>query len=229
MQYPTRYFNYQYCVGDDTTYKFKTEFVNTNSVYESFYYYSILYDYFCGCLGASDTNLVTGFTTSVGYTGSTYLPFSWYEVSETDYNTSGTLYTSDPQRYFFLLNVEEEPVSTIYNQRNPVWLINSGQTQATLNVFTGCTDFNTTAAALGVLVAGGSTGSTYNTGVTINITDTGYIRYDTSTEPAGTSVYFGSLGNAVLPGCVDCESIRYAYPFADLGSWTVVTCGSPCP
>ena len=229
MQYPTRYFNYQYCVGDDTTYKFKTEFVNTNSVYESFYYYSILYDYFCGCLGASDTNLVTGFTTSVGFTGSTYLPFSWYEVSETDYNTSGTLYTSDPQRYFFLLNVEEEPVSTIYNQRNPVWLINSGQTQATLNVFTGCTDFNTTAAALGVLVAGGSTGSTYNTGVTINITDTGWIRYDTSTEPAGTTVYFGSLGNVVLAGCVDCESIRYAYPFADLGSWTVVTCGSPCP
>jgi hypothetical protein len=96
-------------------------------------------------------------------------------------------------------------------------------------VFTGCTDFTTTAAALGVNVAGGSTTSTYNSGVTINVTDTGWIRYDTSSNPEGVTVYFGSLGSTVLSGCVDCESIRYAYPFADLGSWTVITCGTACP
>jgi hypothetical protein len=97
-------------------------------------------------------------------------------------------------------------------------------------VFTGCTDFTTTAAALGVNVAGGGTVSTYNSGVTINITDTGWIRYNTPTFPEGIQTFFGSLGTTVIPGgCVDCESIRYAYPFADLGSWTVITCGTPCP
>jgi hypothetical protein len=71
------------------------------------------------------------------------------------------------------------------------------------------------------------TGSTYNTGVTINVTDTGYIRYDT---PSGTvDTYFGSLGSTVISGCVDCESIRYAYPLFDLGNWTIISCGSPCP
>jgi hypothetical protein len=94
-------------------------------------------------------------------------------------------------------------------------------------VFTGCTDFITTATSLGVNIAGGATTSTYNSGVTINVTDTGWIRYDT---PSGeVTAYFGSLGSTVISGCVDCESIRYAYPFADLGSWTVITCGTACP
>lgn len=224
--YPTRYFQYQYCLGDTgTTYNFKTDFTGTNSVQESKYYWSILYDYFVGTLGGN----VSGYTSSVPFTGTTYLPYSIWEVDENTYNTTGTGYTNDPQRYFFIDSIEEQPLDTIYNQNNPVWLINATQSQATLNVFTGCTDFTTTAAALGVNVAGGSTTSTYNSGVTINVTDTGYIRYDTSSNPEGVTVYFGSLGSTVLSGCVDCESIRYAYPFADLGSWTVITCGTACP
>jgi len=226
--YPTRYFNYQYCTGDTTTYKFETEFTGTNSIYESLYYWSILYDYFCGALGASDTNLVTGFTSSIRFTGSTYLPYSMWEVTEAQYNTTGTTYTSDPNRYFFLLSTENEPVRTIYNQNNPVWLINSGQTAATLNVFTGCTEFYTVANTLGVNYGQAVSASTYNTGVTINVTDTGWIRYDTSTTE-GVNQFFSTTGNHVLSGCVDCESLRPAFPLFDLGSWTVVTCGSPCP
>jgi hypothetical protein len=95
-------------------------------------------------------------------------------------------------------------------------------------VFTGCTDFTTTAAALGVNVAGGSSVSTFNSGVTINITDTGWIRYDTPTV-SGFNQFFSTTGNKVLAGCVDCESIRFAYPFADLANWTIITCGTACP
>jgi hypothetical protein len=220
--YPTRYFEYEYC-NEPTVYKFKTEFLGTDSIYESLFYYSVLYDYFVGTLGGN----VSGYTSSISYTGNTHLGYTINEVTKNQYDTGGaTLYTSDPNRYFFLLNIEDEPVDTIYNQDNPVWLINSGQTQATLNVFTDCADLTTTAGTLGVLLAGAPSGSTFNTGVTINVTDTGYIRYDT---PAGqVDTYFGSLGSTVIPGCVDCESLRYAFPLIDLGNWTLISCGTSC-
>ena len=222
--YPTRYFQYQYCLGNTgTTYNFKTEFTGTDNIQQSKYYYSILYDYFVGTLGGN----VSGYTSSVPFTGSTYLPYSISEVNENTYNTTGTDYTNDPERYFFIDSIEEEPLGTIYNQNNPVWLINGVQSQAILNVFTGCTDFITTATALGVNIAGGGTVSTFNSGVTINVTDTGWIRYDTPSGQVDT--FFSTTGNKVLAGCVDCESIRYAYPFADLGNWTVITCGTACP
>lgn len=223
-EYPERYFQYQYCLGNTgTTYNFKTNFTGTNSIQESKYYWSILYDYFVGTLGGN----VSGYTSSVPYTGTTYLPYSIWEVDEDTYNSTGTDYTNDPARYFFIDSIEEEPLDTIYNQDNPVWLINATQSQATLNVFTGCTDFITTATSLGVNIAGGGTTSTFNSGVTINITDTGWLRYDT---PAGEqNVFFPTTGTRTLSGCVDCESIRYAYPFADLANWTVITCGTACP
>ena len=188
------------------------------------YYYSILYDYFVGALGGN----VTGYTSSVPYSSNSYLPYSIYEISELEYNTSGIDFNDDPYRYFFLLSLEENPVETIYNQNNPIWLINADQSQATLNVFTGCTAFYTTATELGVDVANYVPGVIYRSGVTINVIDTGWIRYNTSTFPDGTQTYFSSLGNQDIPGCVDCDSIRYAYPFADLGDWRLVDCGSAC-
>lgn len=222
--YPTRYFKYNYCEDTGTTYNFKTQFTGAESVQQSLYYYSILYDYFVGALGGN----VSGFTSSVPYSNNSYLPYSIYEVTEDQYNSGGIDFTSDPYRYFFLLSLEEEPIETIYNQNNPIWLISSGQTQATLNVFTGCTAFYTTAAALGVKVENYTPAVTYKSGVTINVTDTGWIRYNTSVYPDGTQTYFGSLGVQDIPGCVNCDSIRYAYPFADLGSWTIVDCGTAC-
>lgn len=68
--------------------------------------------------------------------------------------------------------------------------------------------------------------SIYKSGATINVTDTGWIKYDTS---SGTT-YFQctSLGTQVLSDCLDCTTITYGYPFADLASWTLIDCGSPC-
>jgi hypothetical protein len=223
-KYPTRYFKYYYCDETDDVYKFKTEFVGTQNIQQTFYYYSILYDYFVGALGGN----VTGYTSSVPFSNSSYLPYSIYEVSEAEYNLSGTLYTEDPYKYLFLLSLEEEPVETIYNQKNPIWLINANQSQATLNVFTGCTQFYDVAIELGVDVEGYTPTISYTSGVTINVTDTGWIRYNTPSFPSGTETFFSTLGIQDIPGCVDCNSIRYAYPFADLGNWTVIDCGSTC-
>jgi hypothetical protein len=222
--YPTRYFNYEYCSGDTATYKFKTEFTGQNSVYDTLYYWSIVYDYFVGFLGGG----VSGYTSSVPYTGNTYIPYSIYEVTEDDYNSGGVSYTGDPQVNFFIKSVEEAPEGTIYNQKNPVFLISSGQTQATLNVFTGCTDFNTQAAAIGARVLSSTTGGTVNsTGITINVTDTGYIKY-TKSDLTTQYQYVGSLGNYDIPDCADCLTVIPGFPFADVANFTIVDCGNPC-
>lgn len=222
--YPTRYFKYQYCSGDTTTYKFKTIFTGTTSVYESFYYWSILYDYFVGFLGG---NGVTGFTSSIPYTGNTFIPYSIYETTEADYNASGTLYTGDSQVNYFLLANEEAPSTTVYGQGSPVFLLSSGQTKATLNVFTGCTDFNTQAAAIGARVLQSTSGSTYTTGITINVTDTGYIKY-TKSDQTIQYQYVGSTGNYDIPDCADCVTVTAGIPFADIANFTIVDCGNSC-
>jgi len=66
----------------------------------------------------------------------------------------------------------------------------------------------------------------YTTGATINVTDTGYIKYNMSSGQ--TYQYIGSIGNVVLTNCLDCTTIREGIPFADLAIFTIVNCGSSC-
>ncbi len=220
--YPSRYFKYQYCSGDTTTYRFKTDFTESQSIQGTRYYWSIFYDYMVGALGGN----VSGFTSSIPYTGNTYVPYSIREVTEADYNASGTTFLADPLKNYFIDSVEEAPDGNIYNQRNPVFLLSSGQTKATLNVFTGCTDFNTQAANIGARVFGAPGSSPYTTGITINVTDTGYIKYSTSSSTIYQ--YVGTLGNYDIPDCASCLSVAVGIPFADLASFTIVDCGNPC-
>ena len=71
-----------------------------------------------------------------------------------------------------------------------------------------------------------TTGSIYTSGATLNVTDTGYIKYNTPTGQ--TYFYCSSLGTQVLTDCLDCTSITYGYPFADLANFTVINCGTSC-
>ena len=222
-KYPTRYFNYEYCNDTGSTvYKFATEFTGATSFNETRYYYSVLYDYFVGVLGGN----VSGVTTSVPFTGVTYLPLTMTEVTEAQYNASGTTYNDDPNKYFFLEDVQEYPSGNVYDRANMVWMINSGSTQGILNVFADCTDLTTAAASIGVAISNPTIATVYASGVTINVTTAGYIRYDTNVGQQ--NVYFNT-GVQDLAGCVDCNSIRFAYPFFPLGNWTTVDCGTPCP
>jgi hypothetical protein len=222
LDYPTRYFNYQYCSGDTTTFKFKTEFTESDSIYSTYYYWSIFYDYMVGALGGN----VSGFTSSVPYINNSYVPYSIWEVDKNTYDSGGTIHTDDPLNNYFIDSIEEAPQSTIYNQLSPINLLSSNKSKTTLNVFTGCTDFNTQAAAIGAIVSGSPTGDTYTTGITINVTDIGWIRYSTaSTE---IYAYISSLGNYDIPACAACDSVSPGYPFADLASFTIVDCGSAC-
>ena len=70
------------------------------------------------------------------------------------------------------------------------------------------------------------TPSPFTSGATINVTDTGYIKYDTIS--GSTYLYVGSLGTVTLTDCLICDTINYGYPFADLANFTVIQCGSSC-
>jgi hypothetical protein len=70
-------------------------------------------------------------------------------------------------------------------------------------------------------------GITYYSGATLNVTDTGWIKYDIQT--LGTAYqYIDYLGTYTINSCVDCSSIRQGIPYADLANFTITTCGAPC-
>ena len=69
----------------------------------------------------------------------------------------------------------------------------------------------------------------YTSGVTINVTDTGWLKYYTKANPATYTYYNATgLGSRVLPDCLEVPSITAGFPFADLASWTVTSSGSSC-
>jgi hypothetical protein len=69
----------------------------------------------------------------------------------------------------------------------------------------------------------------YTSGVTINVTDTGWLKYYTKADPATYTYYNATgLGSQVLPDCLSVASITFGYPFAELASWTVTSSGSSC-
>jgi hypothetical protein len=67
----------------------------------------------------------------------------------------------------------------------------------------------------------------YKSGATINVTDTGWIKYDTSTA---TDVYqfINTLGVVTLTACIDCDSIFPGVPFADIANYSIIQCGTGC-
>jgi len=67
--------------------------------------------------------------------------------------------------------------------------------------------------------------SIYTSGATINVTDTGYILYDTPT--GSTYQFISTLGSVTLTDCLICASIYYGYPFIP-AEFTITSCGTSC-
>jgi hypothetical protein len=216
--YPTRYFQYNYCADTGTTYNIKTDFTNPQMNLTHFYI-SNWYDYNVGLLGGS----VSGITSAFKYDYGDFLPFTMYEINKNTYDTTGLLYTDDPNIFWDDAGSMNYSLPTYWEQ------ISGGTASAGVNLWTDCADFNNTATSYGLVVvtpSGGTPTSIYTTGTTLNITDTGWLKYDT----ASGTVYkqFTSLGVQTITDCADCSTIRYGYPFADLADWDNVICGSPC-
>lgn len=70
------------------------------------------------------------------------------------------------------------------------------------------------------------TPSLFTSGATLNVTDTGYIKYESLTGT--TYVYIGSLGTYTITECVICSTINIGIPFADLANFTITNCGTTC-
>jgi len=66
----------------------------------------------------------------------------------------------------------------------------------------------------------------YTTGATLNVTDTGWIKYNMSSGQTYQEIT--TTGTVILTNCLDCSSITYGYPFADLAAFTITSCGSSC-
>ena len=70
-----------------------------------------------------------------------------------------------------------------------------------------------------------SAANPYTSGATINVTDTGYIQYET---PSGNTYQFiDTLGSVTLTDCLVCGSIYYGYPFIS-ATFTITSCGTSC-
>jgi hypothetical protein len=69
----------------------------------------VLYDYLVGALGGA----VTGYTSSIAFTGTSYIPYYIYEVSQSDFDNGGIDYTYDPQKNYFIDSIEETPSSNL--------------------------------------------------------------------------------------------------------------------
>jgi hypothetical protein len=250
QKYPTRYFKYRYCnETNNRTFKFRTFFnpvENTeghvyfsnsereNSIRRTYYFWSIYYDYMVGVLGGNVSSITSSYV-QPGF-GETWA-YTMTEITEQEYNNSNYLYWyEDVNDLIFIDRVDLVPNLNLTGfasqSTQPFWVFsNSGVTtnKAFFNVASGCTQFQTfcNQNAVTLSPAPGSTpASPYTTGITLNITNTGWLKYDTETETKYR--FFGSLGNADIPDCADCSTIRDGIPFADLASWTVVDCGNTC-
>lgn len=131
--YPTRYFKYQYC-GDSDVYRFRTFFnpvdntdgyiwsgnnENANSVRRTYYYWSILYDYFVGVLGGN----VSGYTSS--YTDASTLETWAYtinEITESEYNTISLNWFDDPNNLLFIDAISLVPSFDEVKQSQNIWV-----------------------------------------------------------------------------------------------------------
>ena len=243
--YPTRYFKYVYCNQVGTkVYKFRTFFnpeENTdgrlatgngeelNSIRRTYFYWSIFYDYMVGALGGS----VSGITASYNNPGfGSVWSYTMTEITEDEYSDPSYLWWyEDDNNNLFIDRLSLEPSLIQSSNSQLIWVFSNqfGINKAFFNAAVDCATFSGYCATNGVTLsaAPGSTPvSPYTTGTTLNITDTGWIKYDTA---AGTVYkFYGSLGTQTITDCADCTTIRYAYPFADLANWNNVVCGSPC-
>jgi hypothetical protein len=67
---------------------------------------------------------------------------------------------------------------------------------------------------------------TYVTNVNINVTDTGYIKYDTNTNTVYK--YVSSTGLHAIPDCIILESLSSDTPYADDAAFTILYSGNTC-
>lgn len=224
-EYPTRYFMYYYCDSPNVIFKFKTDMTNP-SLSGTSYGWSIFYDYNIGALtGATKTGFTS--TVRVQIPGDfAYIPYYMYEVDEPTYNSGGTGRTYDVVWTTAIQEIDGD--LNKFNYPAYVRTYNSPSYDI-FNLWEDCDAFESDAITYDITT--GSSGNApsiiYSSGITINVTSIGWIKYNTA---SGTVYSFRSgTGSQVLSGCIDCTSIMVGIPYAQLATFTITNCGTACP
>jgi hypothetical protein len=161
QEYPIRYFKYQYCDAPGYCFKIKTDFTNPRLI-DTQFGWSVWYDQSIGTFTGSTTP--TGFTSCIldSSTGE-YVPFTISEITKDEYDNGGCYDISCDTLIDFewnFVNVIFPNVEYAFGLGLPSFWQNSAGTYEGLNLWTSCSDFNTTRVAYGIL-----TGSSINHGV----------------------------------------------------------------
>jgi hypothetical protein len=229
LSYPTRYFKYQYCDQTGTTYCVKTDFTNSNMLYTQFGW-SVTYDFNSGLIYG--TTQPTGYTSTISYdvSGTTtyYVPYFIKEITQDEFENSGYVNWTFDTLMVHIYGITDGPFG--YNM--PTYWFNSGGTVTGLNLFKDCTTFATIASANGIRIGNSehygppSPISRFHSGITLNVIEVGWIKYDTSSGTVYKEIK--STGIYVIPDCADCDTVKPGYPFRYIADFTITSCGSPC-
>jgi hypothetical protein len=151
--YPDRYFSYFYCDNPSVCYKFKTNFTEPNLLDTNFLW-SVYYDRQVGSLSGT-----TQFTSSFKVFNNIYVPYTMYEITQSDYNsaTCSDWNCDTLHNYIYQASGTTSPTYSI----STFWE-NSGSTKNGMNVWANCTNFYADASTYGI-----RTGSSVTYGVNI--------------------------------------------------------------
>jgi hypothetical protein len=226
-EYPTRYFMYYYCDSPSTIFKFQTDMTNP-SLSGTSYGWSIFYDYNIGVLTGSTK---TGFTSTVSVTQSgerVYIPYYMYEVDETTYNASGTGRTFD-SIWTSTLDYPTLSGGDLNKINYPAYIFTTGATtELIFNLFEDCDQFDSVATAQGIPVgnSGNAPEDLFYSGITLNVTSIGWIKYQTETD--AIYQYISSTGTYTITDCADCDSVVPGTPYGTIAAFTITNCGTLC-
>jgi hypothetical protein len=240
--YPDRYFKYFYCSVPGTVYKFKTNFTEPNLLNTN-YGWSVLYDHNIGQISGATTGYTSTFTDTIsGVTR--YIGYTIYEVSKSDYESSGTYWTSDCL-HNYIYSLPNGP----FKDAMPTFWINSGSTTTGTNLFTGCTAFQTAVSQYGILT-GSSTTHCVTPTPTPTITPTpigwtaatSFSQNQVCTDPEAPSYTFfrkvsgGASGTTMCdmnqitglwidlngPDCMSSPCLFYTYDGSNVKTWQIL-------
>jgi hypothetical protein len=240
--YPVRYFKYIYCNETNSkVYKFRTYFnpaentfgtlytgdtENIYSLRRTYQFWSLLYDYFVGILGGN----VSGYTSSYNnLSNGNVWTYTINEITKSEYeNSSYNFWFEDNNNQYFIdrkeTNINNNDTQLIWAKSNQV-----GTDKMFLNVAPNCSIFSGYCSSGNITISPAPSStptSPYTTGITLNVTEVGWIRYNTPT--GRTYRQITDLGTYIITDCADCNSIEPGFPFSNLANWVIINCGNSC-
>lgn len=156
--YPTRYFKYQYCDQTGYYFKIKTDFTEPILI-DTQFGWSVWYDQSIGTFTGSTTP--TGFTSCIfDSPNGKYIPFTISEITQYEYENGGYFDISQDtmvQHEWNWVNPVFPYIEYAFGLGLPSFWQNGAGTYEGLNLWTNCSEFNTTKTTYGITTGSSQT------------------------------------------------------------------------